>query len=264
MAGRRAIKGWRLVSRYLPYFLFKPLFGDRKRWGLQADRSDPEFVHWKQDCCTRFYLDSQKGGVGEMVNHWGFRIMEQVDLAGLSVLELGPGIIEHTRYAKNLPERYVLMDMDQGSLEASGEILAEWGVKDIQLIRVESAAIPLEENSVDVVVTFHQLEHIYELDTYLEEIRRVLRPEGALVGAVPTEGSLAWGLGRYLTSRRYVKKNMDIDYDKIICWEHPQFVDTIQAALDARFTPVISKKRPFSFLPLDVNLSWSFLYRNTK
>ena len=114
------------------------------------------------------------------------------------------------------------------------------------------------------MVTFHQLEHIYELEEYLQELKRILKPNGVLIGAVPAEGGVAWGFGRFLTSRRYVRKNMDFDYDKIICWEHPNFVNKIKKLLDENFTSVKSIKKPFGVLPMDFNLSWSFIYRNDK
>ena len=57
---------------------------------------------------------------------------------------------------------------------------------------------------------------------------------------------------------------MDIDYDKIICWEHPNFVNKIKKLLDQNFTNIKSIKKPFPMLPFDLNLSWSFIYRNDK
>jgi hypothetical protein len=88
-----------------------------------------------------------------------------------------------------------------------------------------------------------------------------LKPGGYLLGSVPTEGSFAWGFGRYLTSRRYVKKNFDYNYDKIICWEHPSFVNKIKDCLDETFIKIKTIKKPFGFLPMDCNLSWSFIYQ---
>lgn len=122
---------------------------------------------------------------------------------------------------------------------------------------------PLEDNFSDIILSFHQLEHICNLTDYRLEIKRVLKKDGLFVGVVPTEDSLAWGGGRYLTSRRYVKKNMNFNYDKIICWEHPNFVDLIQEKLNQNFQLIHSTKKPFNFLPLDFNLSWSFIYKNT-
>ena len=45
--------------------------------------------------------------------------------------------------------------------------------------------IPLEDGSVDVVVSFETLEHFFEHDRFIAEIRRVLRPNGLLILSSP-------------------------------------------------------------------------------
>jgi len=48
---------------------------------------------------------------------------------------------------------------------------------------------------------------------------RVIRPGGILSIAIPTEGGIAWKMDRYLTTRRYFKREgLDLDY--IIAREH--------------------------------------------
>ena len=253
-----------MLYKILPYFIFKPLFGDRKRWGLKTDFEDKDFRKWQDECYLQFYQDNQKGNIGTAVNHFGFQIIKNIDLTDKTILEVGPGRIDHLDYNSTRPRKYILADINKDFLEISKKRLQEYGINDIDTIEVHGITLPLEDDSVDVLVTFHQLEHIYELEEYLKELKRVLKPNGILIGAVPTEGSLAWGLGRFLTSRRYVKKNMDFDYDKIICWEHPNFVNKIKILLDKNFTNSTSIKRPFDMLPFDCNLSWSFIYRNDK
>ena len=46
--------------------------------------------------------------------------------------------------------------------------------------------IPLPDNSADVVVSFQVLEHVWELDWYLGECRRILKPGGKFI--VSTHG----------------------------------------------------------------------------
>ena len=121
--------------------------------------------------------------------------------------------------------------------------------------------MPLKDNSVDIVLSFYSLEHLYPFQPYLDEINRVLKPNGILAGAIPAEGGFGWGLGRYLTSRRWFKKNTSIDPDKIICWEHPNFADEIIEGLNKSLTKRKLKLWPFSLIPiLDLNLIVKFKY----
>ena len=53
-----------------------------------------------------------------------------------------------------------------------------------------SSALPLKDESVDLVVSNHTLEHFAELDCALTEVDRVLKEEGALWVAVPDSSCL--------------------------------------------------------------------------
>lgn len=90
-----------------------------------------------------------------------------------------------------------------------------------------------------------------------------LKPGGIIVRAGPAEGGLLWALGRFLTSRRWLHKNTNINYDKLICWEHPNYADYIINKLDQRFRRVFLKSWPFRFFSmLDSNLTYRFCYKN--
>ncbi len=252
----------KMLYKYVPYFIFKKLFGDRGQFGLAVVEDDHDYRKWKENY-LEFYDDNQKGKIGSVVNRWGFSIAGEIDFREKDVLELGPGIIEHTCFFAAKPKTYSLADIDPLFLEKSAKVLEDRGFTGITTreVSADGVGIPMESGSVDVVLSFHQLEHVYELERHIDEIRRVLKPGGIFAGSVPTEGALAWGFGRFLTSRRYVKKNMSFNYDKIICWEHPNFVDKIAAILRRRFDMVKSVKKPFPFLPMDCNLSYSFICR---
>jgi len=57
----------------------------------------------------------------------------------------------------------------------------------LQYLQGSAAAIPLADDSVDVVVSFETIEHLLEQDEMMAEIRRVLRPDGILVMSSPNK-----------------------------------------------------------------------------
>jgi SAM-dependent methyltransferase len=252
---RFVIRGW------LPQGVRAPLWGDRERWGLTVREDDACWKQW-QHSCMDFYTANQRAGVGMAVNEAGYRVMSQIDLSGQRVLEIGPGDICHVAFWRGRPSEYLLADIRPEMLDKAQSRLQAAGVVHRSLLLARGQPLPLEAASVDVVVSFYSLEHIYPLAPYLEEIRRVLRPGGTLIGAIPAEGGLAWGGGRMLTSRRWFKKHTSIDPDKIICWEHPNFADEILSELDKTFERRQARYWPLRWLPLlDTNLVIRLVYR---
>lgn len=242
----------------LPRALKTPLFGDRERWGRSPDETDPEWRDWLKNYFT-FYAETQKSGVGKIVNDSGYRILGAVDFTGKRVLEIGPGILPHRRFWRGKPAHYTVADIKPEFLAASVDALRAEGIPSETILSSDAVAA-LPERSFDYVVSFYALEHIADLDRHVADIHRVLRPGGALVGAIPCEGGLAWGLGRALTSRRYALRNFEYDPDKIICWEHPNFARDILSRLDKRFTKRTLRLWPLAAPLIDINLTASFIY----
>ena len=250
----------RALAHYLPRFLSKPLFGDREHFGLEISPDDPDWIAWQQDVCLHFYESTQKQSVGDVVSDAGYRVMGNIDLSGLRVLEIGPGHIRHLRYWVGKPACYVIADIQNEMLIKSVSILKEMGVAH-QAVKVErDTALPFSDGEFDAIVSFYALEHMYPFEPYLSEMMRVLKPGGRLMGAIPAEGGMAWGLGRMLTSRRWLKRHTKIDPDKIICWEHPNFADLLLNHLDAKLTRQHLSYWPLRLPLLDLNLVLRFIY----
>ena len=252
----------RLAIRHiLPSFLRAPLWGDRERWGLTVNEQDPCWQEWL-DTYADFYLANQREGIGTRVNDAGYRVMSSIDLSGKRVLEIGAGDIRHMPHWRGQPAEYLLADVSTDMMDFARKRLSEADIPHRTLLVQRNQPLALDDASVDVIVSFYSLEHLYPLRPYLEEMQRVLKPGGTLIGAIPAEGGLAWGGGRLLTSRRWFKKNTTIDPDKIICWEHPNFADQIVAELDQLFERQNLVHWPLSWVPLlDLNLILRFLYR---
>jgi SAM-dependent methyltransferase len=250
-----------VAAGYLPRSISKVLFGDRERHGIVPVLEDPDWREWERLMPTA-YDTLQRRSVGAVVNAAGYRVMQRVDLGGRHVLEIGPGDLPHMGQWRGVPSRYTLADIRQDLLDRSTARLEQAGVRtDAHLLPDRlSRRLPFADETFDVVVSFYSLEHLHPIDEFLSEIRRVLRPGGALAGAIPCEGGLAWGTGRLITSRRWFKRHTTIDPDKLICWEHPNFASAVLRALDRRFHRQHVRFWPLGVPLVDVNLVVRFVY----
>lgn len=248
------------LAHRLPAPIARVLFGDRERHGLVANPADPDWQAWERLMPT-LYQDTNDRGINGFVNALGYRVMRRLDLTGKRVLEIGPGNVPHLPYWLGTPAEYLLVDRREEMLADAAARLRWRGVPSKGMLSAGAGEIPVDTASVDVVISFYTLEHLHPIGPHLDEIARVLKRSGALIGAIPAEGGLAWGLGRALTTRRWFRANTAIDYDKIICWEHPNFAPTVIEALEARFVRQRLRSLPFGGPLADVNLVSSFLYR---
>ena len=74
------------------------------------------------------------------------------------------------------------IDLNQQAVtEASQKYLAE----NLNFVHGDVAAMPFEDNTFDRVVSFETIEHIPDQTKFLQEIRRVLKPEGILILSSP-------------------------------------------------------------------------------
>ena len=67
------------------------------------------------------------------------------------------------------------------------EVAAERG---LSVVRGDATALPVSDDSLDLVVAFDVLEHIVDHDTAVSEVRRALRPGGMFLIAVPADPRL--------------------------------------------------------------------------
>lgn len=60
-------------------------------------------------------------------------------------------------------------------------------VKNIKFVLGDASKIPLEDNLVDVVVSFETIEHIPNYIEFISEIKRVLKPGGTFLVSTPND-----------------------------------------------------------------------------
>jgi hypothetical protein len=106
------------------------------------------------------------------------------------------------------------------------------------------------------VISIYNLEHIRELQRVLDEVHRVLVPEGRFLVALPCEGGFFWNIGREITTRRTIQKKYGINYDKVIAYEHVWDVQGVIREIRAskRFRVAEHAYLPFRIPSANLNL----------
>jgi SAM-dependent methyltransferase len=122
---------------------------------MTSPRLDPPF--WRHDAYTL------RGLVGAL-RHVLSGSMARV-ASGATVLDLGAGDAPYRPLFTAAGARYIACD-----LGAEAEVRITPG-----------EPVPLASSSADMVVSFQVLEHVWDLDWYLGEARRLLRDDGVLL-----------------------------------------------------------------------------------
>ena len=138
---------------------------------------------------------------------------------------------------------------DYVALEASPELAAQIPRRGGLTVVVGDCEEPLpwEDGTFDRVLAIHLLEHLYNLPAALDEVARVLRPDGVFSVVIPCEGGLAYSMGRRVTTKRIFEKRYGMPYEWMIRQDHCNSAPEVLAELRRRF-----RVRRKSFFPLAV------------
>jgi SAM-dependent methyltransferase len=162
--------------------------------------------------------------------HWWYR--ERRHLLGRMVDGLAPGVAldigaaggGNTRVLRE--EGWSVTALEYGADGA--EVAATRG---LSVLRGDATALPVDDDSLDLVVAFDVLEHIPDHDAAVSEVHRVLRPGGRFLVAVPADPRL-WS-------------------------EHDVAVDHVRRYTRVTLRDVLERNR-FELMSLD---SWNVLLR---
>lgn len=119
---------------------------------------------------------------------------------GETVLDLGCGAGEFSEALLTAGAMPIGVDVAREALRRAQERLPG---ADLRLWR-DGEPLPLEDGSVDAVWAGEVIEHVADVARWLSEVRRVLRPRGALLLTTPHHGPLTL-LGLALSPRRFAE-----------------------------------------------------------
>jgi SAM-dependent methyltransferase len=121
----------------------------------------------------------------DVENYW-FRRHEVVyqqlapRCAGLEVLEAGCGEGYGADLISRIARRVIALDYDETTV---AHVRARY--PRVEVMHGNLAELPLADASVDVVVSFQVIEHLWDQTQFVRECARVLRPSGLLMVSTP-------------------------------------------------------------------------------
>jgi SAM-dependent methyltransferase len=122
--------------------------------------------------------------------------------------------------------------------------------------------IPLNDNTVDIVITTEVFEHLFEIDLAINEIKRVLRPNGILFATCPFsyfEHEIPFDFARYTShGLKYImEKN---DFNVISLEKKGNYISVICQFIGLYIYFLISKFKYFKFLLFPVLITPFYLF----
>lgn len=109
--------------------------------------------------------------------HWAGRLSDDKVVADVACGE-GYGSDLLARRAKST----LGIDADPGTLEAARR---KYGREGLSFVQGDARALPLADDSLDLLVSFETLEHLADQEAMVSEIARVTRPDGLAVISTP-------------------------------------------------------------------------------
>lgn len=216
---------------------------------LPAMYLDRHYLTWQQRLAAAQDYFYGSGGVVRWVQNAGHRVVNRWSdwPKDAVILDLGCGDGAHRPFLEST-ENVIGLDIDQASLRKLRDRHPDFFV-----VRGDAGRLPFADGTIDVVLSLYNLEHVLYMDWVLEEVRRVLKPNGRFMVSVPAEGGWAWRLGRALTSLRAFSDD-DFDYARSNAIDHCNCVWQIERTLRRHFKVERCSRFPFALPSYHLNL----------
>lgn len=152
----------------------------------QTDRADDRYLRRQyrtQDNLNVRIRTHELYGVPEV--DFASWVLDKINWQGNEwVLDVGCGSGIYVEPARERAARYIAGDLSLGMLQKLKQ-------QDLQRVNLDAQALPLADDSVDVLLANHMLYHVPDQDAAVREFVRALHAAGRLLAATNSAGNMA-------------------------------------------------------------------------
>lgn len=103
---------------------------------------------------------------------------------GKTVLDIASGTGYGAALLAESAKQVIGIDYDKDAIAYSKKL---YSAKNIEFIQGDAEDLPLKDNSVDVVVSLETIEHLPNPEKFVQEVTRVLKPDGVFYVSTPND-----------------------------------------------------------------------------
>ena len=129
-------------------------------------------------------------------------LIDEVDWEGRKTLEIGTGVGTDARIIIGKGADYTGINIDQGSVELTRKALDEFMLAG-KVERCDATAMKYDDESFDIVYSFGAMPCIPDLDKAMDEIYRVLKPGGLVMGLLYNRSSINYHVEIMFLRKRF-------------------------------------------------------------
>jgi len=187
----------------------------------------------------------------------GHRYISDLHKNDKVILDFGCGNGYHHNFEKSYKyKKYIFADKNLNTLEYLKNIYGEENV-----LFITTNKINLRDQSVDIIILSHILEHLPNLETYIKEFNRILKPNGTLLVTAPCDPGFMWNFFTKLSPNRFKLKKIGLIYNEIMNYEHINSFSMVKLSLEKFFVSKNCYFYPFNFIKNhNFNLTMSSYY----
>ncbi len=111
-----------------------------------------------------------------------YSIIQELLKPDMIVLDVACGEGYGTRFISQKVKKAIGVDI---SHEAISHAATKYKESNLEFIQASAVNIPLDDKSIDLIISFETIEHLAEHDMMLNELKRLLKKEGMLIMSTP-------------------------------------------------------------------------------